>query len=122
MGDANQRIGGRVTVARLFLLAATVIIYTLTVIATMHEGPNWPAVAVQDLMALNWRSQFNADFVLYLLIVAGWVSWREGSTARGYALGALSIVMGGMFLFPYLLLAIIRSKGDPGSVLLGARA
>ena len=107
------------TASRIFLILATVLIYAITVVATMSYGPNWPAVALSDLAALNWRSQFDADFILYLIIFATWVSWREGFTARTHALGVLSIVMGGMFGFPYLLYATYVAEGDPKRVLLG---
>lgn len=106
---------------RLFLIGSTLAIYALTVVAVTSHGPNWPAVAVGDLLALDWRSQFNTDFILYLVLFAGWIAWREGGTARGYALGALSIVMGGMFSFPYLLRASYLANGDPRGVLLGER-
>ena len=106
---------------RLFLIVSTITIYAMTLIASALHGINWPAVAVGDLLALNWRSQFNTDFIIYLLLFAAWISWREGGTARGYALGVLSVVMGGMFSFPYLLRAMYVAKGDPIEVLLGAR-
>lgn len=83
---------------------------------------NWPAVAVQDLIALNWRSQFNTDFIIYLVIVATWISWREGFSSKGHAFAVLSVVMGGMFSFPYLLLATYRAKGNPKDLMLGVHA
>ncbi|MEM7412165.1 MAG: hypothetical protein AAF430_18195 [Myxococcota bacterium] len=110
------------TALRIFLVLATTSIYMLTVVATTSEGPNWPAVAIGDLMALGWRAQFDLDFVVYLILFAVWVAWREGGTPRGYALALLSFPMGGMFGFPYVLYATFAAKGDPRSVLLGKRA
>ena len=107
---------------RIFLIVATVAIYLMTAVAIGSHGINWPAVAIGDLRALDWRSQFDLDFILYLLLFAGWVAWREGGTARGYAFGVVSVVMGGMFGFPYLLWAIHRAQGDPRQVFLGSRA
>ena len=104
---------------RLFLLVSTVAIYLLTYLAVASQGFNWPAVAIADIAALNWRSQFDVDFVIHLLLLATWVSWREGSTAKGHLFGVLSIVMGGMFSFPYLIHATYVAKGDPRQVLLG---
>ncbi len=106
---------------RLFLIASTVAIYALTVIAWVSQGINWPAVAVGDLRALNWRSQFNFDFIGYLIVFAIWVAWREGATVKGYVFGFLSIVLGGMFSFPYLLHATYASDGDMRALLLGSR-
>lgn len=104
---------------RAFLLVSTVAIYVMTGVVSIDHGINWPAVAVRDLLALDWRSQFNTDFILYLSIVAIWISWREGLSARGHAFAVLSVVMGGMFSFPYVLYATYQAKGDPREVLLG---
>ena len=106
---------------RWFLLVSTVAIYLVTALASISYGINWPAVAVQDLLALNWRSQFNTDFIIHLLLLANWISWREGYTPKGYLFGFLSVVMGGMFSFPYLLYATYLAKGDARKVLLGNR-
>ena len=110
------------TKLRVVLVLATIIIYAMTVLAILNDGLNWPAVAIADLVALNWRSQFNSDFVIYLILGATWISWREGFTLRGHAFGVLSVVMGGMFTFPYLLWATVVAMGDPRSVLLGVHA
>lgn len=108
------------TVLRLFLLVSTVVIYGLTYSAVAAQGVNWPAAAFGDIIALNWRSQFDVDFVLHLLLLATWVSWREGFSGKGHVYAVLSIVMGGMFSFPYLIHAIYAAKGDPKAILLGA--
>ena len=106
---------------RLFLLLATLAIYAVTVVACIGHGVNWPAVAIADLQAGDWRSQFDVDFIVYLLLGAVWISWREGFTAKGHLFAVLSVVMGGMFSFPYVLWATYLAKGDPKAVLLGVR-
>lgn len=110
------------TILRVFLLLSTVLIYVVTVIASVNHGINWPAVAVEDLLALNWRSQFDTDFLICLLLAATWVSWREGFTVKGHVFGFLSVFLGGMFIFPYLLGATYQAKGNPKTVLLGVHA
>ena len=109
------------TAFRCFLAFSTLAIYAITLVASASHGLNWPAVAVSDLLALNWRSQFDTDFILYLLVFATWIAWREGGTARGCALAVLSVVLGGMFAFPYLLRETYVADGDPLRVLLGNR-
>ena len=104
---------------RFFLLVSTILIYVYTYFAVAAQGINWPAVAFGDILALNWRSQFDVDFVIHLLLLATWISWREGFSMKGHVFGFLSIVMGGMFSFPYLLYAIYVAKGDPKRILLG---
>jgi len=108
------------TTLRALLIVSTLAIYLFTFVAVASYGANWPAVAINDILALNWRSQFDIDFILHLLLLATWISWREGFTAKGYAFGFLSIVMGGMFSFPYILYATYMAKGDPKEVLLGS--
>ncbi|GAB4196068.1 MAG: hypothetical protein Tsb002_29160 [Wenzhouxiangellaceae bacterium] len=110
------------TIIRAFLVVSTVLIYILTAIACVYHGFNWPAVAINDLMALNWRTQFDTDFIVYLLIVATWIAWREGLTAKGAAFGLVSIVMGGMFSFPYILYATYQANGNPKALLLGVHS
>lgn len=107
---------------KIFLAVSTVGIYLLTAIAIVGQGWNWPAVAINDLLALDWRSQFDFDFLIHLLLLACWVVWREGATARAYAFGLLSVVMGGMFSFPYLIHALYHAKGEPRALLLGVHA
>ena len=107
---------------RLFLLISTVVIYVITIMAVNAKGFNWPIVYFGDLLQLDWRSQFNADFLIHLFLLASWVAWREGFTPKGYLFGFLSIIMGGMFGFVYLLVATIKAKGDPKLLLLGVHA
>jgi len=109
-------------VLRVFLIVATVAIYAITVIASLAQGLNWPAVAIADMLALGWRSQFDFDFVVHLFLLASWITWREGADVRGYAFGFLSIVMGGMFSFPYILYATYKAGGEPKALLLGTHA
>jgi len=104
------------------LVASIVAIYTLTVFAIMSQGWNWPAVAINDLVALDWRAQFDLDFIIHLLLMASWVVWREGADAKGYVFGFLSIILGGMFSFPYILFATYKAKAQPRALLLGVHA
>ena len=107
---------------RLFLLIASVLIYLITVLAVIAEGANWPAVYFGDLLSLDWRTQFNTDFLIHLFLLATWISWREGFTFKGHIFGFLSIIMGGMFGFLYILFASYQAKGDPVLLLIGKRA
>jgi hypothetical protein len=107
---------------RFFLLVSTVLIYVMTLLAWSSQGINWPAVAISDLMALNWRSQFDTDFLVYLFLGATWITWREGFTLKGHVFAFLSVFLGGMFSFPYLLLATYQANGDPKILLLGVHA
>lgn len=109
-------------VFRLLLLAAWIWIIYLTVHAVMVLGPNWPAVAVQDLLGHAWRAQFNTDFIFHLLLLATWVCWREGANLKGVIFGVLSVVGGGLFSFPYLIVESYRANDSISGLLLGRHA
>ena len=76
------------TLLRIFLALSTIAIYLLTVFALQSQGLNYLAVAIADLQALNWRSQFDVDFIVYLILGSCWIYWREGASGRAslYAL------------------------------------
>lgn len=109
-------------VLKIFLALSTAGIYLFTVLAIAAQGWNWPTVAINDLLALNWRSQFDFDLIIHLVLLASWIVWREGYSAKAYLFGFLSIFMGGMFGFPYIIHAMILSKGEPQAFLLGVHA
>ncbi|MCW8931668.1 MAG: hypothetical protein OQL19_15730 [Gammaproteobacteria bacterium] len=110
------------TVLRIFLITSTVLIFTISIYTVITSGINWPAVYFGDLLSLDWRTQFNTDFLIHLFLLATWISWREGFNLKGYTFGFLSIFMGGMFGFPYILYASYQASGDPKKILLGVHA
>lgn len=107
---------------RLYLIASTVIIFAISVYIVATKGINWPVVFFGDILGFDWRSQFNIDFLIHLFLLATWISWREGFNLEGNIFGFLSIFMGGMFGFPYLLYATYKGKGNPKLILLGVHA
>ncbi|WP_373097616.1 hypothetical protein [Zhongshania sp.] len=107
---------------KMLLIVSTIAIYAITALASLTQGLNWPAVAIADLLALGWRSQFDIDFLIHLFLLATWVTWREGAGPRAYFFGFLSIIMGGMFSFPYILFAAYKSGGESKALLLGVHA
>ena len=107
---------------KLFLIVATLAIYMATVFVLYNNGLNWPAVFFGDILSIDWRSQFNIDFLIHLILFATWISWREGFSNKGIVFGILSIFMGGMFGFPYVLYAIYKANGNAKKVLLGVHA
>ncbi len=106
---------------RLFLIFSSVVIFVITFIVLTANGVNWPSVFFGDILDLNWRSQFNVDFLIHLFLLATWIAWREGFTPKSYIFGFLSIFLGGMFGFLYILYATYQTNGDPRALLLGKR-
>lgn len=101
------------------LVVFTVVIFAVSIAAAAGHGYNWPATFFPDLLALDWRAQFNTDLLLHLVLLGAWVAWREGGTGKGWLFGLLCVAWGGMFSFPYLLWAGCRAGGDPAGLLLG---
>jgi len=101
------------------LIAFTVIIFGVTFAAVADSGINWPHAFLSDLFALNWRSQFNTDLVIHLVLMGVWVAWREGGGLKGNIYGVFCVIWGGMFTFPYLLIAMAKSRGDMAQLFLG---
>jgi hypothetical protein len=97
----------------------TVAIFAVSILAVLDGGVNWPAVFVSDLLAFNWRSQFNTDLLLHLILLGVWVTWREGGGALGWLWGFFCVFWGGMFTFPYLIYAGYQARGDARMFLLG---
>ena len=98
------------------LLVFTLLIFAISIYAVILQGFNWPAVFFGDLLQLDWRAQFNADLLMHLLLLAVWAWWR------GVVIGFLCVSWGGMFTFPYLLVLIVRNRGDAKGFFYGAQA
>ncbi len=98
------------TSLRIFLIISTFLIFAVSIYAVVTKGINWSAVYFGDLLHLDWRTQFNTDFLIHLFLLAIWITWREGFTTKGFVYGFLSIFMGGMFGFPYLLHATYKAS------------
>ena len=106
---------------RLLLLAGWAGLAAITLWALLELGvAAAPATFVSDL-AHPWRAQFYADFELHLLLVAGWILWREQWRPLAWLFAVATMLLGALFTFPYILFAAARAKGDPAVLLLGRR-
>lgn len=109
------------TPLRLFLILSWVLITGLTLYIMVQQGFNWPAVLLADLFSTTWRAQFNADFILHILLFCSWIYWREDSKLTG-GIYAFLAIFGAVFSFVYLLIATYKAKGDMRTLLLGSHA
>ena len=107
------------TFLRTFLVTSTLLIFAVSIYAIATMGINWPAIYFDDLLKLDWRSQFDTDLLILLCLLAIWIVWREGFTLKGFLFGFLSLFIGCMFSGPYLLLATYKAKGEAKMLLLG---
>ncbi len=92
----------------------------ITFYAVHALGSEAGMVFVSDFLH-PWRAQFNTDFSLHIVLFAIWVFWREKSRTTG-SICALLCLMGGLFTFLYLLMAVQRAKGNVKNLMLGTHA
>ncbi len=101
----------------LSLFIIGICIYTGMVIN--NYGLNLLPVFFGDLWAITWPGQFNFDFMCLLIISGFWISWRHNFSLTGLVLGLLGLVLGTMFLAPYLMIVSYRVEGNVQELLLG---
>lgn len=109
------------TALRLFLIISWAFITGLTLYIMVQHGVNWPAVLFNDLLSLTWRTQFNADFVVHVMLFCSWIYWREDTPLKG-GIYAFLAIFGAIFSFIYLLVVTYKAKGDMRIILLGSHA
>jgi thiol:disulfide interchange protein len=103
----------------MFLAVGWVLLIGYTALVIAHHGMGFLPVFFGDIARAGWAGQFNADFSLMLLLAAIWVAWRHGFSSLGLLLGALTVIGGAGFVYPYVLVASLQAKGDARVLLLG---
>lgn len=106
----------RVTLA---VLLIALLAYTANTIA--HHGWDFIRPFFGAIGRRDWQGQFNADFLIMLMLSAAWTAWRNGGTAQAWLLGALALTFGAGFLCIYLLVLSVCHNGDMRVVLAGTR-
>jgi hypothetical protein len=91
----------------------------ITAYAVATVGPGGLQLFVTDL-ANPWRAQFNVDFSVHLLLVMAWIAYRERQLPRGLVLAA-PVVLGSLYVLPYVVHATFRAEGRVDALLLGRR-
>jgi hypothetical protein len=106
---------------RTLLIAMAVVLAAYTTIVISNHGLGLLPVFFGDMATMGWPGQFNLDFMFLLTLAAIWVAWRHEFSAAGFALGALALFGGALFLTIYLLIVSMRVRGDLHRMLLGSR-
>lgn len=106
---------------RIILVAAWALLAFITWRAIFQLGSDGSYIIIGDF-AQPWRAQYYTDFILHVLLVSGWVFWREQSKAVGAACALACISGGALITLPYIFIATYRADGDARRLLLGARA
>lgn len=106
---------------RLLLLIGWALLAFITWRAIALLGSDGSYIFLSDF-SQPWRAQFYTDFILHVMLVAGWVVWREPSKVVG-AFCALGCLAGGALVtLLYVLVASYRAGGDSRILLLGKHA
>lgn len=105
---------------RAALVGAWLLMVAITLHAVAALGPAGVSLFVTDL-ANPWRAQFNVDFSIHLLLVMAWIVYRERQLPRGLALAA-PVVLGSLYVLPYVVRATFTAGGRVDALLLGNRA
>lgn len=104
---------------RLLLVLIWTVITAVTVVVISNHGLNLFPVFFGDIRAMDWRGQFNVDFMSYLALSAFWLMWRHKFSPAGLLLGVIGFFGGALFLSTYLLIVSYLVKGDVLALLLG---
>lgn len=97
-------------------MVAVIWIYSGAVM--LRDGVDFLTPFFSAILTVTWPGQFALDFLLYLLLSSTWVAWRHGFGGAGIALGG-AMLFGAVVFLPYLLIAALRSGGDPVVLLIG---
>lgn len=107
------------SVFKIFLAVCWLAIVFVTVQAFNQQGMIAGELFVSDIQALNWRAQFNVDFLAHLLLLGSWVAWRHRFSPAGFGLACACVLGGGLVSMLYILVASVRAKGDMQILLTG---
>jgi hypothetical protein len=90
-----------------------------TFFAFQKEGIQLFSIFTSQIQSLTWAGQFNLDFTSYLVLSGLWIMWRNQFTVSSIFLGTTAMILGMIFLAPYLLFLLNREKCDLKKVLIG---
>lgn len=106
----------RIAVAIAWLAVMWVSVHAVTAMGFNAAGP-----VFFDGFNHPWQAQLNGDFSAHLLLMAGWIVYREKNVALGLVFGLAAIMLGGAFSLAYIFIATFTAGGTFKGLLLGAR-
>lgn len=106
---------------RIALAVAWAVLAFITWRAIALLGSDAASILFEDF-SHPWRAQYYSDFIVHVLLVSGWVFWREQSKAVGAACALACLGGGALISLLYIFIATFRAGGDPRKLLLGKHA
>ena len=84
-----------------------------TIVAIQYHGMESIAIQYYGIMLENtWQAHFNTDLLIHTVIFACWIFYREKSKVVAVLCGLLSVYCGAIVTILYLIIILIKSKGD----------
>jgi hypothetical protein len=105
---------------RTSLVAIWLLVAAVTGWALIERGLWAGAETFVSDLSHPWRAQFYSDLEAHLLLIAGWILYRERSRSIGLLFALATMLLGALFTLPYILIASLRVAG-PDEFLLGRR-
>jgi hypothetical protein len=109
------------TLLKSLLIIQTIVLLVYTGFAIQNEGWTLFTIFTNNIAALNWNGQFNADFSCYLALSGIWIMWRNKFSISSIIFAVIAAIIGIIVFAPYLLYLLTKEKGDLKKVLLGDR-
>jgi hypothetical protein len=103
------------------LVIQTIAVLLYTVFSVKNEGWSLFSIFTNNITSLNWNGQFNLDFSCYLTLSGIWIMWRNKFSASSIIFAVIAMIIGIIVFAPYLLILLIKEKGDLKKVLIGVR-
>jgi len=72
------------------------------------------------VLDLAWGRALMVDLYVGLLLISGWIAWREPRCGRAVAWVIALLLLGNIVACIYVLLALRQSRGDPQTFWSGA--
>lgn len=115
-----QSNNSQILLKSLVVVQITVLLI-YTAFAIRNEGWILFTIFTNDIIALNWRGQFNLDFSCYLTLSGVWIMWRNKFSISSIIFAIIAMIIGIIVFAPYLLYLLTTEKGDLKKVILGDR-
>ena len=117
--NRSTAFGNKSLLFKVLMVALTLILAIYTGMVIKKEGINFIVVWIENIINLSWNGQFHVDFMCYLLLSGVWIMWRDRFSFWSMALACCAMVIGFIFLAPYVLYVVAKENGNFKKVLTG---
>lgn len=105
----------------ILLATQTIALLVYTYYAFNNQGASLLQIFFSNIASMTWNGQFNLDFLCYLMLSGLWMMWRNKFSLNSIIIGIVAMVLGIVVFAPYVIILLIREKGEIKRVLIGDR-